>query len=309
MLIVLLIVLVVLLLAAGGYGYKIAFYAPKADREKGPPKLEGTPYEKHLPEITRLYRAVRDRECEYVTIQSHDGLTLSGRYYHVKDGAPLDLGFHGYRSSAFTDFIGGNELSIHWGHNLLLVDQRAHGKSQGRTISFGIKERLDVLSWLDYANGRFGSDTPILLYGVSMGAATVLMASGLELPDNVKGIMADCPYSSPMDVILHVGKSNPMPQWLIRIAARAGAAIYGGFDLLETDAVQAVKNAKVPILIIHGEADDFVPCAMSAPPAESNPAMVERHTFPGAGHALSYLTDKERYWRIVDNFVHRVLAD
>ena len=306
MLILLLIAGAVFLLAAGGYAYKIAFFSPAKDKEKGPPILEGTPYDPYREEIGRLYRAVRDREGEFVTVTSHDGLTLSGRYYHVADGAPVDIGFHGYRSNAFIDFLGANALSIHWGHNLLLVDQRAHGKSQGRTITFGIKERLDVLTWLDYVNGRFGPETPILLYGVSMGAATVLMASGLDLPGNVKGIVADCPYSSPLDVIAHVGKSNPLPQWLVRIAAIAGAAIYGGFDLREADAEAAVKEAKVPILIFHGEADDFVLPSMSEGPARVNPEWVERHTFPGAGHALCYMTDTERYWQTVTEFVQRV---
>lgn len=309
MIIAALLLLVILALLGGLYGYKVAFYAAKQDKEKGPPKLEGTPYEPYREEVTRLYRQLRDKQCEFVTVQSHDGLTLSGRYYHIADGAPLDIGFHGYRSSCFVDFAGGCEMSFRMGHNLLLVDQRAHGKSEGHSICFGIKERLDVVSWLDYALERFGPDTDILLYGVSMGAATVLMASGLPLPDNVRGIVADCPYSVPMDIILHVGKSNPLPQWLIKPFIFIGAVVFGGFDLRETDALRAVKDTRVPILILHGEADGFVPPEMSAAVQEANPAMVTRHTFPGAGHALSYLTDPQRYQRIVAAFISRVLPD
>lgn len=298
---------VVFLLASGLYGYKIAFYASNKQKHQGPIDLTGTPHEVHKEQIGRLYREVRDRECETVTIVSRDGLLLSGRYYHVRDGAPLDIGFHGYRSSAFTDFIGGNELSILWDHNLLLVDQRAHGNSEGHSITFGIKERHDVASWVDYALERFGEDTKILLYGVSMGAATVLMASELDLPENVKAIVADCPFSSPLDVILHVGKTTHMPAWLVKLAAYVGARVFAGFDLLETDGAQAVKNAKVPILILHGEADDYVPCTMSQAPALANPQLVQRHTFPGAGHAMSYLVDKPRYHRIVTEFVQKAL--
>ena len=295
-------------LLAGLYGYKVAFYAGKREKEQGPPPLEATPFAPYREEIVRLYRQLRDRECETVTVTSRDGLTLYGRYYHVADGAPLDIGFHGYRSSAFSDFAGGSEMSFRMGHNLLLVDQRAHGKSGGHSITFGIKERQDLLCWVEYALERFGPDTDILLYGVSMGAATVLMAADLPLPENVKGIVADCPYASPVEIILHVGRTNPLPRWLIKPAVFIGAAVYGGFDLGETDALRAVKETKVPILILHGEADAFVPPEMSEAVREANPAMVERHTFPGADHALSYLTDTQRYQDIVTAFVRRVLT-
>ena len=300
--ILLLLLLLLLTFVFGGsyYAYRIAFYNPPSDPEKAP-NMDGSVYEPYREEITRLYRQIRDRECEPVTIFSDDGLKLYGRYYHIRDGAPLDLGFHGYLSRSFTDFAGGSELSFEMGHNLLLVDQRAHGRSEGRTISFGIRERWDVLSWVDYSRERFGEDIPIFLYGVSMGAATVLMASGLELPENVKAIVADCPYTRPIDIILHVGKSNPLPQCLIRPFVILGAKIYGGFDLLETDAVTSVKNAKIPILIIHGESDHFVPPAMS----ELSHPKLERITFPGADHALSFLSDTPRYRQIIRNFITR----
>ena len=92
------------------------------------------------------------------------------------------------------------------GYNVLLVDQRAHFGSGGHTIAYGIRERRDVLSWIEYANGRFGKDKPIYLFGISMGAATVVMAADLALPDNVRLICADCPYSSPRDIIFYVAK-------------------------------------------------------------------------------------------------------
>lgn len=304
--IILLCIVAAALLGGAYYAYRIAFYAPMKDREKEP-SAEAAQYDPFRDEIVRLFRQISQRPCESVTIQSYDGLTLFGRYYHVKDGAPLDIGFHGYRSSSFTDFAGGSELSFRLGHNLLLVDQRAHGKSEGRTIAFGVQERWDVLSWVEYAVDRFGPDTKITLYGVSMGAATVLMASGLELPENVKGIIADCPYSSPMDIILHVGRTNPLPQWLIRPFAILGAKIFGGFDIQEMDAGRAVQNATVPILIIHGEADGFVPCDMSGPAYDANPKLVTRLTFPGAGHALSYMVDTQRYWQVVTEFMEKIL--
>lgn len=303
------IVILCLLAAAvmGGayYAYRIAFYSPMKDREQMKP-IKGAQYDPYRPEMRRIYHQLKDRPCEFVSITSHDGLKLSGRYYHVQDGAPLDLCFHGYRSGPMTDFSGGSELSFRMGHNLLLVDQRAHGKSGGRTISFGIQERQDLLKWVDYAVNRFGSDLKILLYGVSMGGATVLMASELDLPGNVKGIVADCPYSSPIEIILHVGKSMPIPDWLIRPFAILGAKIFGGFDLTETDAREAVKHTTVPILIIHGESDSFVPQEMSDI-VQNNPVMVQRFTVPGAEHGISYLVDTQGYRKIVTEFIRKVL--
>ena len=298
-------ILLALLLGGSYYAYRIAFYNSYHDREKKP-SLTGEKYDAYRPRMRQIYQTLSSRPCETVTIESRDGLALSGRYYHVADGAPLDIGFHGYRSSPLTDFSGGSEISFELGHNLLLVDQRAHGQSAGRTISFGIRERWDLLSWVEYALNRFGKDTSILLYGVSMGAATVLMASELELPENVKGIIADCPYSSPMDVILHVGQSNPLPNWLIRPFVILGAKVFGGFDVNETTAWEAVKNTTVPILIIHGDADSYVPCHMSDI-AAANTQMVTRHVIPGAEHGISYLVDTPKYRALVTDFISSIL--
>ena len=304
-LLILLCIVVAVLLGGGYYAYRVAFFSPKNDRDRIP-STNGHQYDPYREEMARVFKLLQDRPCEFVTIQSYDGLTLSGRYYHTKDGAPLDIGFHGYRSSPMTDFSGGSELSINLGHNVLLVDERAHGKSQGKTIAFGIKERWDVLSWVYYALERFGMDTKIVLYGVSMGAATVLMASDLDLPENVKGIIADCPYSSPKAIIRKVAKQMGLPAWLAWPFVKIGAKVYGGFDIDETDAARAVKNTKTPIMIIHGESDGFVPCEMSDIVSE-NPECVTRYTFPGADHGISYLVDGDRYKKLVTEFMQNVL--
>ena len=303
-------ILVCILLAVifGGayYAYRIAFYSPNKNRE-AIPEIKGKEYEPFKPLFSGMFHDLQNKPCEFVTIQSRDGLTLSGRYYHTADGAPLAIGFHGYKSCWLTDFCGGADIAFQMGQNVLLVDERAHGKSQGRTISFGIKERQDLLCWIDYALTRFGSDVKILLYGVSMGGATVVMASELELPENVKGIVADCPYSAPLDVILSVGKQQGYPMKLIKPFVILGAKVYGGFDVRETSGAEAVKHTRVPILILHGEDDTFVPPEMSKAIQDANPQMVTRHTFPGAYHALSYMVDTPRYRQLVREFMEKVL--
>lgn len=303
--VVILILLTLIALGGSLYAYYRAFFSPKKGRGEVKP-IKGENYDPYRPEMRRIYHQLRERPFETVSVISHDGLTLTGKYYHVKDGAPLDICFHGYKSNPYTDFSGGSELSFQMEHNVLLVDQRAHGSSEGRTISFGILERQDLLRWVDYSIERFGPDVKILLYGVSMGGATVLMAAELPLSNNVKGIVADCPYASPLEIILDVGKKTGLPTRLIRPFAIWGARIFGGFDLTECNAREAVKHTKVPILIIHGEADGFVPQEMSDI-VQSNPRMVTRHTFPNADHGISYLVDTPRYQKLVREFVSSVL--
>ena len=299
---ILILIIVLILLGGGLFAYKTAFYSPKAEREKWQ-VLNTQNFPEHREKVLNIQQSLRDRPCEFVTITSRDGLILSGRYYHVQEGAPLDICFHGYKSSPMTDFCGGSRLSLEMGHNLLLVDQRCHGSSQGMTITFGLRERYDCLSWIEYANNRFGEGTPIFLYGISMGAATVLMASGLDLPGNVKGIIADCPYNSPMDIILHVGKNMPIPLWLIRPFVILGAKVFGGFDILETWASKEVAKSRIPVLLIHGGSDSLVPDEMSKPIYEANPSMVSYHIIPDAEHGISFLVDTPRYKSLVKDFV------
>ncbi len=288
------------------FTYRITFYSPYRNRD-AIPSTSGAQYDPYREVMKLIYNQLAQREYEPVHIRSRDGLELYGKYYHVKDGAPVCIGFHGYRSSAMTDFSGGSDLCFTLEHNLLLVDQRAHGKSRGKTIAFGIRECHDCVDWVNYVVARFGTDTQVLLYGISMGAATVLMASGLDLPENVKGIIADCPYASAGEIIRKVADGMRIPSRLAYPFILLGARIFGGFDLEETDAIRAVKNASVPILIIHGEADSFVPCEMSEQVQQANPERIIRYTFPGAEHGISYLADSVRYRNLVTDFLRTAL--
>lgn len=306
---VFLIAAVIAAISLGGafYAYRIAFHSPKKGRD-GIPSTSGNLYDPYRQEMKRLFEQLKNRPFEFVTVRSRDGLTLSGRYYHVKDGAPLDIGFHGYRSSCMTDLSGGSEISLQLEHNLLLIDQRAHGRSEGRVITFGILERQDLLCWVDYACKRFGEDIPIFLYGVSMGGATVLMAPQEQLPRNVKGIIADCPYANAMEIILHVAKKKPIPLWLTKPFVILGAWIFGQFDIRQTDARRELPKANIPVLIIHGEADGFVPAYMSDV-VSCNPELIQRHIFPGADHGISCLVDKDRYYAAVKAFITDALKN
>ncbi len=302
------IVLIILLavLAISYFCYRTAFFVPRKNRDVIP-EAHGKQFEPHRDTMRRIFSQLTARKYEDVTVRSHDGLLLAAKYYHLRDGAPLVIAFHGYRSCGLTDFAGGSELCFEMGYNLLLIDERAHGKSEGRTITFGIEERYDCLTWVKYAIDRFGNDVKIVLFGISMGAATVLMASGLPLPENVKAIAADCPYSSPADIIRKVCKDRHYPPRLSYPFVVLGARLFGHFHLNATTAARSVKNTRVPILIIHGEKDNFVPAEMSAQIKDANPARIRRETFPDADHGISFLMDEARYKTLVRNFLTEAL--
>ena len=283
------------------YAYRTAFYSPKKGRKDYFIMPKGEQYEPIKERMDALMHELEAIPCENVSIKSFDGTELFARYYHLSDDAPLQIQFHGYRGSALRDFCGGTKLAREMGHNVLLVDQRAHGKSGGTTICYGIRERYDCLCWVNYACERFGSDIKIMLSGVSMGGATVLMASGLDLPDNVCGIIADSPYSSPEAIIRKVCGDMGLPHKLAFPFVRLGAFLFAGLRI-EGGADKAVKQSKTPILIIHGEEDRFVPTQMSRDIFAACASEKRLETFPEAGHGLSYMVDAERYRQIFSEF-------
>ncbi len=245
-----------------------------------------------------------------IFIESKDAITLAGKYYHFRDHAPLILFFHGYHGTALRDGNGILSYAQKNGYNILLVDQRAHGKSGGKCITFGIKERYDCLDWIRYANRRFGDHTPIVLAGISMGASTVLMASDLGLPANVKGIMADCPYSEPKEILKKVMKQKKYPVNVTYTAVRLGGKFFGKFDIEEHSALESMKNCYVPVLFIHGDEDELVPYQMSQDCYEACMSYDKRHVVvKGAAHGMSYCVDKTMYEKEIEDFLAKIMVE
>ena len=240
--------------------------------------------------------------CDDVYTMSYDGLKLHGRYFEVKKGAPLHILFHGYKGNGFRDFAGGLVVTLESGCNALLIDERGHGDSEGKVLTFGVKERRDVLSWVDFARKQWGEDIPIVIYGISMGAATVLMASELELPENVKGIIADCGYDSPKAIIKKVMEYRHYPAGFMWFFVKIGAALFAHFNPDESTAVDAVKKCRIPVLFIHGDGDAFVPCYMTKNNYEACASEKFIEIFPRAGHGLCYVEDTQRYVKAVHDF-------
>lgn len=293
------------LVLAVSYGcYWIAFYNP--ERRHGESVYTRKGEEARL---EALYQEMESVPYETVTIRSFDGLQLRGRYYHISDDAPVLIQFHGYRGSGIRDCGTVNSILRKAGVNTLLVDQRAHGMSQGNTMTFGILERYDVQSWCGYICRRFGADRPVFLFGVSMGAATVVMASELDLPGGVAGIIADCPYSGPGAIIRKVCRDMKLPAFPVYPFVVLGALIFGRFRIWESSPVQAAGNTDIPILLIHGSEDKYVPSAMSGRIFDACRGKRYLEIFPGAAHAGSCLTDAVRYEKILRSFMAECLPE
>lgn len=237
-----------------------------------------------------------------IQVKSFDGLNLYARYYETMKGAPIVIQFHGYRGAPLKDFCGGLPFAINLGYNVILVEQRAHGKSEGKCLTFGVLERKDVLSWIDYAKQRFGKDVKISLMGISMGAATVLTASDI-VPSNVTGIMADCGFTSASDIIRKVAKDRKLG--FLSPLLDHSAKVFAHFDIYEASAESALRNCKVPVLLIHGEADTFVPCEMSIRNYRACASEKQLVTVKGADHAMSYFYDNEAWTGNAKAFLER----
>lgn len=284
--------------------FRMAFYI--SDKEKqanaARPLPPGEEYQPYRPAMTAWQQQVKEFPFEKVSITSFDGLKLVGKYYERFPGAPIELMMHGYRGNANRDLCGGVQRCFACGRNALLIDQRASGESGGNIISFGINEHRDCLSWVAFMRQHFGEDVKIILTGISMGAATVLIAAGEALPDNVIGVLADCGYTSAKDIICKVIAGMKLPAGLAYPFVKLGARLFGGFCLDETAPIDAVKRAKIPVIFFHGESDDFVPCDMSRNMYDACASRKHLHTVPGAGHGLAFPADEETYLTVLKEF-------
>ena len=186
----------------------------------------------------------------------------------------------------------------------MIVDQRGAGKSQGRVITFGIREHRDCLSWVHFMLNYFGADVQIILTGISMGAATVLMAAGKPLPANVIGVLADCGFTSAKDIIFFVARQMHLPIKLLYPFVKLGARLYGGFHLEEYSPLEAMRSCELPVIFFHGEADDYVPSFMSRRNFDACHSRKRLVEIPSAVHGLSYPVDPETYIQEAYSFFH-----
>ncbi len=305
--IIALIVLLVIFFAAMWGFYSFAFSYPAAKRQK--------PYE--LPEESAIHASdaktvrkvmdeMRTLPYEEVSIRSREGYTLCGRYYDLYPGRPLEIFFHGYHGTPIWDSYGCFRFCRNHQHNILIIEERSHGTSEVKTVTLGIKERYDCLAWADYAAERVGKDTDIILSGVSMGAAIVMMASELPLPSNVKAIIADCGFTSPAAVMKSLAAGMHLPVNIGYFFSKLGARLFGGFDLEESSAIEAVKKTSIPIMFIHGTKDQVVPFPMCGELFDACASRKKKLVVPDSEHALNAIKDYETYEREVEDFLREL---
>lgn len=284
--------------------FLLAFYVPKR-KEKNTEEIDlprGKIYEPYHDRLIAWTKEVRTFPHEKFCITSFDGLKLYGKYYEYTPDAPIELMFHGYRGNAERDLSGAVQRCFSLGRSVLIVDQRTSGSSEGNVISFGINESRDCLAWVNFMVEHFGKDVKIILTGISMGASTVMIASAMDLPSNVISALADCGYTSAKDIIKKVIRQMHLPANLLYPFVKLGAKLYGHFDLEETSPLEAMKKCRIPIIFIHGETDDFVPCEMSRANFDACVAPKRLFTVADAGHGMSYLLDDKGYFQALKEF-------
>lgn len=269
-------------------------------------KMSGTDWDQYMDMMQERHKWLDENyKKEDVYITSRDGLKLHGYYIPVGDRSKTVICFHGYTSCGANDFNSIAKFYIEMGYSLLCPDARAHGESEGEYIGFGCLDRFDGMAWIDYIRGI--SDGEILLYGQSMGGATVLMMSGLELPPCVKGIISDCAFTSAWDVFSWVLKSMyHMPPFPIMNISNELCIRRAGYDLRECNSAEEVKKAKVPILFIHGSKDNFVPCYMCGEIYDNCASSKDKLIIEGASHAESYYKATDAYEAKVKEFIGRL---
>ncbi len=293
MLFLILFIILIVLLFVILYFFNLAFVKNKNDAVAELDPSINKSLEKYKDVIDEGNQFIQNQPHKWYYTTSFDGKKLAARYYN-NDSDRTILLFHGYRSSAAHDFSCAVNMYFNFGFNVLLVDQRSHGRSEGRLITFGIKESDDVHSWVDFLNAKF-SPKEIILSGISMGATTVLLSLKKPLPNNIKGIIADCGFTSPVDIIKCVAKRNFKinADFFIPFLDFA-CKIFGKFSIQNISTVDTVKKCDIPILFIHGEKDDFVPCEMSKQAYSVCGKNAKIVLSKNAGHGISFLIDTEK---------------
>lgn len=244
---------------------------------------------------------------EEVMIQTPDGLKLYGDFYPAKEeNHKYLLAIHGYKVDK-TAMYGYAAHYWEQGYHILTIDQRSHGKSEGKYIGMGWLERKDMLQWIDYLVEK-DPNAQIVMHGVSMGAATVMMTAGEDLPVQVKACVEDCGFSSVWDIMSsELNARFHLPSFPLVHAASAISRLRAGYDFKEASSVEQLKKAKVPMLFIHGTKDGFVPFDMLQKVYDAHPGEKDIYVVEDVDHTDAVNADVEKYYDKVFSFLDRYM--
>ncbi|MFI3205873.1 MAG: alpha/beta hydrolase [Clostridia bacterium] len=248
------------------------------------------------------------QNIKYEYINSFDELKLCTQILEQEKSKKTVIMMHGFRAQDHDDFCGSIKFFYDDGFNIILPQQRGHEKSEGKFLTYGYKESFDCKKWVEFAIKRYGADSEIVLYGVSMGCATVLLTLTKNLPSNVKCCIADCGYTCVTDIFSHVlGSKYHLPVFPILNLTKKIARYFADFDWAEASPLEAVKENKIPVLFIHGDKDKFVPCEMTQRNFDACTSEKELLIIEGATHAMSFLVAPEKCWNTAQNFVYKYM--
>lgn len=301
--------LLFLILLSGAYVFVNACVRRKELPWMVEDEIKKTNYAKYYNCICASDAWLKAHNAQDVYVRSKDGLKLHGFWVPAENPKGTILLAHGYRSTILVDFGLAYAFYHALGMNILVPHQRSHGESEGKYITFGVKESEDMACWISFHNKTFGQQQ-MILSGLSMGASTVLYLADRDLPENVKCIIADCGFTSPKAILDCVFRRTVhLPAGPSLWAADLFTRVFAGFRLAEKDTRKVLKNAKFPILMIHGREDDFVPCDMTKQGFDACRGQKELLLVEKAGHGTSFLYDKECYTKTVIAFLEKHLED
>ena len=304
-----LIALVLLILVSGAYAFVVACVRRKELPWLDEQAMKKTSYGKYYENIVIGDKFLRENPSQDVQIVSHDGLKLRGVWVPAENPKGTILLAHGYRSSKMVDFSLAFGMYHAMNMNILIPDQRSHGKSEGKYITFGVKESRDMEAWIAFHNKTLG-EYPMILSGLSMGASTMLYLADKNLPENVKGIIADCGFTSPREIIKCVFHSViHLPAVPTLWATDLFSRMIAGFSLSEKDTRKTLQNSRLPVLLVHGVDDGFVPCEMTKQAYAACKEPKELLLVEGADHGVSFLVAKDRYVQTVIAFLEKCLEE
>lgn len=252
---------------------------------------------------------VNEQPFERLTLTARDGLQLNG--YYLRAAEPTNkvvMLTHGYLGNALQMGLFGEYYYKDLGYNLFMPDARGHGKSEGDYYGFGWHDRLDLIDWTKLLVDQFGEETEIVYHGLSMGAATVLMASGEEdLPKQVKAIVADSPYQSVYQLFSYqMRRMFYLPAFPLLDSTSLLTKIKAGYSFREANSLHAVEKTDVPIFYIHGESDTFVPTEMTKELIEVTKSKTESLFVPSANHGESFVLAEETYKEKLKAFLAKI---
>ena len=272
-----------------------------------PQALIGAGWKPYFAKIKTERTWLRRQKPESVSLKTEDGLILKGLW--LKSKVPSDkliVGIHGYRGRGENDFAALAHFYHDKGYNVLLIDQRAHGCSEGKYISLGILDYKDLKKWLLYAIKRLGEGSSIYLHGISTGAAAAILMADQVIPEEVKGIIADSAFTSPWEVVKHELKTKyHLPTFPTLYITNELARKYAGYALDTMNMEEYVEQTRLPILFIHGSQDDFAPVSMSKRLYAKCQGEKMLLVIQGAGHGQGYYKAPGQYQQAVEAFLEK----